>query len=279
MGKTEVRHMVKGDFAFARRLTDTMDWGLMEEDFSLMLELEPDGSFIAQDNGKRIGVVTTVSFGEIGWIGNFIVDQNHRSRGVGVQLITHAMKYLKEKYVTTIGLYAYENLVSFYENLGFRCSSRFVRLKGLGLISEFGETVAKKMKEEDIQKAMELDMSCAGMPRSRLLRRIFAEWSNHCYVAYRNEKLRGFIMARGTEIGPLICQIGFQNEALCLIRAVLNDFVGQLVYLGIPEEKKDIFDFLRKMGFTADFSVVRMYHGHNKEKMDGVLAMESLERG
>src|SRR3989337_836308 len=129
MGKIEVKRIVTGDFAFAIKLTDTMDWGLTEEDFGLMMDLEPEGSFVAQDDGERVGIVTTIRFGHTGWIGNLILDQNHRSKGTGSQLLKHAMKYLKEKSVTTIGLYAYENLVSFYEKLGFKASSRFIRLE------------------------------------------------------------------------------------------------------------------------------------------------------
>ena len=277
MGEINVRSMTVEDFAFAIRLSNTMNWGLREEDFALMMDLEPEGCFVAWNNEERVGIATTIEFGPIGWIGNLIVSHNHRSRGVGSQLGKHAVKYLTGRSVTTIGLFSYEELVPFYEKFGFKCDTQFVRLVGSGAAADLG--TVNRMVEKDLQRVFELDESCTGMLRDKLLRRIFADWKELCYVSYKNTRLVGFIMARETEVGPLICLPDFQEESIILLQAVQNALPGQTVYLGLAKQKKKILSFLRNLNFKDDFSVVKMYRGDPPESKDCVVAMESLERG
>ena len=99
-----VENMTLKDFSFAVRLTDTMDWNQAEEDFEFMLQLEPQGCFVLFDDAKPIGIVTTVSFGKIGWLGNLIVTEAYRGKGAGTLLAQHAIEYLTSKNSLTVGL-------------------------------------------------------------------------------------------------------------------------------------------------------------------------------
>ena len=105
-----VKPMRIEDFQFATDLANTMDWNMATSDFEFMSSLEPEGCFVVFQGSERVGIATSISFGEVGWFGNLIVKQETRSRGVGGLVVKHAVNYLKSKGVKTIGLYAYPQL-------------------------------------------------------------------------------------------------------------------------------------------------------------------------
>lgn len=281
MEKISFRTMRSSDFAFAIRLTDTMQWDLTEKDFRFMMTLEPEGSFVALDGPTRIGVITTVRFGEIGWIGNVMMKPSHRSKGVGAKLVKHAMRYLAEKGVAAIGLYSYENTVQFYEKLGFKPDLSFVRFVGHGSTAHFNARLVEKMTKGDLQAAIDFDNSCMGWNRERLLKRVFRASKDLCYVARESSALVGFVMADWyrQEIGPLVCQPNREEDALNLINAELSKLADTEVRIGVSESKRKIADALRNMDFREEFKVVRMYWGKKLKGLNCLLAMESLERG
>ena len=271
--------MTPNDVAFAIKLTDTMNWNYIKDDFKRMMDLEPEGCFIALDGTQRVGITTTIKFDNLGWIGNVIVDRDHRLRGIGSGLVKHAMEYLRSRSATTMGLYSYLDTIPFYEKLGFKKSAKFIRLVGLGVTGYLGAKAPRRMMEKDLQDVIALDRLCVGVSRERLLRRIFADSGDLCHVVYENTRLVGFIMALGTEIGPLVCRHGFEEEAINLLRAVLNRLVGLEVHIGVPVKRREIIDALRDLNFKDHFQVMRMYYGDHLEDKGCILAMESLERG
>ncbi|MGQ9538467.1 MAG: GNAT family N-acetyltransferase [Candidatus Bathycorpusculaceae bacterium] len=125
-----VRQMREEDIEFAVQITETMNWNLTELDFEFMMNLEPEGCFILFYDSRKIGLATTISFGKVGWVGNVIVDENHRGKGAGTMLVKHATGYLKSRGVETIGLYSYKENVDFYMRLGFKRETKFTVLKG-----------------------------------------------------------------------------------------------------------------------------------------------------
>src|SRR5512137_3000698 len=117
--------MSEADFDFSVNITDTMNWKLVKEDFSFMLKLEPKGCFVLLHDRERIGIVTTINFGKVGWLGNLIVEEKHRKTGAGTLLAKEAIEYLRSRKAETVGLYSYLNAIPFYEKLGFEYDSEF----------------------------------------------------------------------------------------------------------------------------------------------------------
>ncbi|MEM3627074.1 MAG: GNAT family N-acetyltransferase [Candidatus Bathyarchaeia archaeon] len=273
--------MTPKDFAFAVELTDIMNWNFTEEDFHFMMELEPEGCFIALDGVERVGIVTAVCYGKLGWIGNLLVKPENRLRGIGSRLLKHAMDYLGKKGAKTIGLYSYVETVPFYEKFGFKCGSRFIRFAIQSLSKQTGYGAPEGMDEADMPDVIELDSACGYYSREKLLRRILADSSDLCYVARKNGKLVGFIMADWyrREIGPWLCLPGYTKEAINLLRAVLNKLVGIEAHIGVLEKRKEILGALKGVHFKEEFRAVRMFYGECLGDESCLLAMESLERG
>jgi GNAT superfamily N-acetyltransferase len=276
-----VKKMSMVDFEFAVRLTDTRDWNLVEDDFKFMTDLEPEGCFVLFDNSERIGIITSINFGKIGWFGNLIVDENYRKRGAGSLLVSQVVNYFASKNVENVGLYAYMDTIAFYEKLGFKYDSDLIVLEGKASAS-IVDTEIKEAKKEDYQKIIEYDQYSLGLSRKKLLEAILHNSDTLCYFAAENGQIQGYVMAKVydgiAEIGPLVCQPKRSDIAINLVKTILNRLEGFHVSLCVPQKEKAILDFLTKSGINECFHVARMFYKPISLK-ECIYIAESLERG
>jgi ribosomal protein S18 acetylase RimI-like enzyme len=276
-----VERMTPADFGFAVSLTDTMKWDMAEEDFDFNMKLEPRGCFVLFDNSERIGVVTTVSFGGVGWLGNLIVSENHRGKGAGALLAKHAISCLKAEKMDTVGLYSYVNTVPFYRKLGFQQEKAFIVVRGNGHSSRKAAN-ARQAARSEVQKIAEFDFRCMGFSRAKLLKSLLLNSDNFAYVAVEKDELTGYAAAKvygsTAQIGPVVCQKGKIEVAIDLVRAILGRLESFDASMCIPKEQKALSGMLVQQGFCEDFRVVRMFLGEPLGD-NCVFAAESLERG
>ena len=277
----KVRNMSTSDFDFAVQITAEMGWGLGRSDFEFMLELEPDGSFVLNENSTRIGIATTVSFGKIAWFGNLIVKESARGIGGGSMLVRHALEYLKSRKVSTVGLYAYMERIPFYQRLGFKADLDFMVMKGRAFGSP-SQSGVKRAEKEDFHGIIDFDESCFGESRSKMLEPIISDPDDVAYVSVENDRIVGYSVAKVfggmAELGPIVCTKGKIKTALSLISATLNDVRGHEASIFVPENEVEMLSMLGKNGFRQAFRVKRMFNGPPITK-DCFFIAESLERG
>ncbi|MEM2104959.1 MAG: GNAT family N-acetyltransferase [Candidatus Bathyarchaeia archaeon] len=273
--------MTPEDFEFAIRLTDTQGWNFIEEDFKFMTSLEPEGCFVLFDDSKRVGIVTSIGFDKLGWLGNLIVEEKYRRKGAGALLVKSVIEYLSSKNVNNVGLYAYVNTIPFYEKLGFKYDSDFVVLEGKAFTASV-ESSLRVAKEEDFQRIVDYDSYWFGASRKKLLDAILQSASNPCFLSVESERIVGYVMAKVydgiAEIGPLMCLRERETVAIDLLKAILNKLAGSEVSLCLPKKESAIISFLMRSGFTERFSVARMFLKPFNAK-DCFYLAESLERG
>jgi GNAT superfamily N-acetyltransferase len=276
-----VKPMSVEDLEFAVQITDTMDWGMIREDFEFMMQLEPEGCFTLFSNSEKIGIATTISFGEVGWFGNLIVNKTYRGKGAGSTLVNHSIKYLTSRNVKTVGLYAYMDKIPFYQKLGFKYDSDFAVLRG----KSFSSPIIADMREakgNEIEAIIEFDQSCFGASRKKILEPILHDSNNPCYPFFEDGQLAGYVAAKVydgiADLGPLVCKYGRSDLALTLLKTVLSRLEGFEVSLCIPEKEQEILNFLIESGFKESFRVARMFYGPRIIK-ECIYIVESLERG
>jgi GNAT superfamily N-acetyltransferase len=276
-----VKTMSEQDFPFAVQITDQMDWGMVEEDFRFMTELEPEGCFVLSVDQERAGIATTVSFGKKGWFGNLIVKQRHRNKGAGSLLVNHSVEYLKSKGVKTVGLYAYADKVNFYRRLGFEYDSEFIVLRGKGFSSPTSASVLKAEKENMMQ-IIERDTLCFGASREKILEPIMTNPNNVGYTCMNKDRMLGYAVAKAydsvADLGPLVCPRGRNDRAIDLLEAVLSRLKDTEVSLCLPGKEEPIIGMLLKHNFVQRFSVIRMFLNADIVN-DCIYVAESLERG
>jgi predicted GNAT family acetyltransferase len=276
-----VAKMKTSDFLFAVQLANTMDWNMTVKDFEFNVKLEPQGCFIQFQHDERVGIATTISFGKVGWFGNFIVKKTIRGEGAGSFLMQKAIAYLKSNDVETIGLYAYPHLVKFYEHFGFKSDINFSVLKGKPTFP-IAQNSVKAATKLNIPELVELDRRCFGASRKKLLEPLFFNKNNLCYISTENHEITGYVVAKVyskmAEVGPLISPAKRVEGALMLLKAILNRLSGFEVFMYIPQKEIELLNLLRTVGFKEEFSLVRMFLGPVIIK-NCIYAAESLERG
>jgi hypothetical protein len=278
-----VEKMVPDDFGFAVGLTDTVNWGFVEEDFGFMQRLEPEGCFILYDDDARIGISTTISYGRIGWFGNLIIAEQCRNKGAGSFLVRHSLEYLSAKETCTVGLYAYVDKIPFYEALSFikGIDYEVMRAKKLFPSELFRNADVQEASKSDLSELVAFDQRYFGGSREKLLKAIMAVPSNICYLSYGKNRLKGYVMAKVyggvAEIGPLVCERTRDNIELCLLQAIFREIEGFDVSL-CALKKGEVLSFIQKCGFVNDFPVVRMFFNPMIGN-DCITLAESLERG
>ena len=256
----QIKLMRPEDFDFAIELANTMDWNMAIEDFQFMTSLEPGGCFVLFDGSKPIGIATSNSYGKVGWFGNLIVKEEYRGKGAGSQLVKHAIDYLHDKGVETIGLYAYPKLVKFYSRLGFRYDEDFSVLHVPALKTISAEALSS-VGTNNIQQIAVFDRRCFGGDRRKLLESIILDEGNLSYYVSKDDETTGYVAATVYEtmawVGPLVCQEGNVNVAVMLLQGVLSKLTGLRVYLALPKKEMSLAAILSAAGFKEDFSVAQ----------------------
>ena len=110
-------------------------------------EKEPEGCFIAEDDGREVGFIFSRTWGGVGWFGTFAVLPEYQGLGFGKRLIAASVEYLRRDSERVIGL---ETIPEIPYNLGLYLKQGF-EPQFLTLI------LCKDLIQEDDNK---LDISC-----------------------------------------------------------------------------------------------------------------------
>jgi ribosomal protein S18 acetylase RimI-like enzyme len=135
MKDLELRPMTEADLAGADDLRRLAGWNQTPEDWRRLLRLEPEGCFVAVQNGAIVGTVTTTTYGQaLAWIGMMLIHPDLRRQGLGTRLMRRSLEYLQSRGVGCIRLDATPAGRPVYEKLGFVAEwtlTRWQRPEGL----------------------------------------------------------------------------------------------------------------------------------------------------
>ena len=105
MSGLSLRLMTEGDLAAVDELRRLAGWNQTPEDWRRLLELEPQGCFLAELDNELAGTVTTTAYGQaVAWIGMMLVHPKHRRQGIATLMMRQAIEYLRRRAVRLIGL-------------------------------------------------------------------------------------------------------------------------------------------------------------------------------
>ncbi len=205
----EIRPMHDADVAFAVKLTNQESWGVTSTDLRRLMRLNPHGCFIACDGIKKLGLTTTTIYGrKLAWIGNVIVDKNHRGRNIGHALVEHAVSYLQKARIRHVALYCYRQHVRFYEDLDFTRDQPFIRMKRSPHKKKQRSIPNESMHPPPLPKIIGADRKAFGADRSRLIRTVLAERVGWILGLAQQNSTGSYLMVKDygnwCEIGPWI---------------------------------------------------------------------------
>ena len=273
--------MRTADYQFAAELANTMGWNMTNEDFAFNCSLEPKGCLVLFLDSNRIGIATCISYGKTGWFGNLVVSPENRRKGAGRFLVRHAVNYLQEKGVETIGLYAYPDLTGFYGEIGFVPGECFSVLHANAVPKIMSEQLME-ISNHHIAAITRFDKEYFGGDRKRVLNSIIKGESNFGFFVAEETDIIGYVLAKVydgiAEVGPLVCGPNRVDVALKLLKSALGKLAGFEVYLCMQQSQTALQEYLHSVGFREEFSLTQMFFSPKLSK-NCIYISESKERG
>ena len=297
MSSLRIRLFQATDIAFADTVRALAGWNQTKDDWLRFINHQPDGCFIAEWDGQPVGTVTTTIYEDkLAWIGMVLVQPDARRRGIGRALLEHCIKFLKPR-VACIKLDATPLGKTLYDTLGFKDEWTLQRWQ-----TERVELPANPMKyrirrwrNEYAATMQVLDVEAFGAIRWRMLQRM--TWIDARALAHLTPKRRvnAFgILRRGAQahyLGPVVAESiaaagplikGFLTELAnqpaywnraddvaalgqseLLTRSILNDLPNQPIFWDIPDANTGAVELARRLGFTPQRPLIRMFLGEN----------------
>jgi GNAT superfamily N-acetyltransferase len=106
------------DVPQAFRLSQAASWNQTPEDWTLVIEMSPDGCFAMELDGSVVATTTTIRYGtSLAWIGMVLTHPEFRGRGFARALMLRALDHLDG--VETVKLDATPMGEPLYRQLGF----------------------------------------------------------------------------------------------------------------------------------------------------------------
>ena len=254
--------MRRTDISFAIRLTNLEGWGITRNDFERIIRLDPKGSFIVCLGRKRVGMVTTTSYGkEIAWIGNVVVNEAARGRHIGQKLIEHAVAYLRGSGIRKIALYCMLKNVRFYQKLGFVRDVRFVRLHRKPQFDRYQSEHDRNFAENLLPRMLMVDKKAFGADRSKLLRLLLTE--NRHGVIFDSDN-KSFLVVKTykemSEFGPWVGTASYDENDVKLIKRITSQYRGKPIEASCLVSNRRVLNGLKRDAFRVTNVGYRMWY-------------------
>jgi GNAT superfamily N-acetyltransferase len=157
------------DVAAFLKMAAAEGWVAEPWEFAFLLTVFPEGCLCVRNSeGKGIAFVTSLRHEKSGWIGNLIVSEEFRGKGIGEALFMKAVKALQAAGVGTFWLTASSSGKSLYEKYGFNSLDAVVRWNGTGRRRHAGHTRSTYLDESSTSVSC-IDRQAWGDRRDALL--------------------------------------------------------------------------------------------------------------
>jgi len=277
-----IRGMAIADIPAGMHLKEQAGWNQREADWRRLLDLQPDGCFLAESGGVPVGTVATCRFGAVAWVAMMLVDEASRRRGIGRALMARALEELDSRGVRSVRLDATPRGRPMYESFGFVAEADFRRFRGV-LPPDDGmpDDLREVRSAEVLDGVIALDRDVTGTDRGRLLGRLADEHRGSLRVVERGDGVEGFVMSRpgstARQIGPCIAS---ERAGPLLMADARSRYAGQAVLLDIPAANAPAAAMVGSWGLRAERRMVRMGRGPRvAEDLGRIWAGSGPEKG
>ncbi len=276
----EVRRFTLDDIPFGKMLTDGEEWHRATSDWVRLVRLEPEGAFLAVDDGIPAGTAAAVIFGELAWIHSVIVLKELRHRGIGEGLMRACVDFLDRRGVRTIKLDSVPGTETFYAGCGFREEYPSWRMLGDG---RPGKAKAARLRPKDYPAVFAFDREQTGLDRSAALTALLKDHPDRAFVLQGKGKVRGYVIARHGDyrdpLGPWVAEPGDPGVAEALLRSVLTTSSGQRFRMCIGGYHEEAVRIAESLGFEKASHSTRMFRGDPFTESRACYGMISAEKG
>lgn len=260
----EVRNFTREHIPHTLRLCAQVGWNHIAADWQRCLDLNPAGCLGGFTGGKLVATATINRFGDLGWVGTFLVDETLRGQGCGKQMFEAVLAYTRYHNLAWLGLDSSEAGRPIYLKNGFTLSNEGNEMWS-GPNGGPGDPDARPLADSHWASLLAFDRNQAGVDRSAQLRHLASEQGAAARVVEREGRLVAFGFSRPGKlagaIGPVVAESG--TDALKIITALRADrrvADGERGVALALLDRHDLKQVLEKEGFQMRRRLLRMFH-------------------
>jgi predicted N-acetyltransferase YhbS len=245
---SDVRLLRSSDIPQAMLLKRAVGWNQTEQDWERLLELEPEGCFGIEREGKLVATTTTTCYGrELAWIGMVITASEFRGQGLAGTLMRRALDFLDGRQVQCVKLDATSMGSGLYRKFGFEDECAVERWLRAPAPASAAPAVAAYETDG------ELDRRAFGADRSKLLS-ILA--SGECASIPGSGYAMGRPGTNAAYFGP--CIAATPETAQSLLEWFLSRHSSEPIYWDLLLDNLEAARLARKFRFERSRELVRM---------------------
>ena len=267
----DIRLLTGGDVDAALALSASCGWNQRAEEWHMMLQIAPSGTFTASTPDGIVGTAIGIDYGNFGWIAMMLVNPAWRGRGLGARLLEAAMGAVPPE--LPIRLDATPLGRPLYERYGFVLESsltRHVRPADAGPAPAHDGDV-RPLIEADLATVMRLDDRISGAHRHDPLRWAFGDAPRYAWIGTNagaglpteggsHAGTPGYCLGRGgrlfDHIGPIVADA--TESATALAGAAIAGNGGRALVIAAHDGQAAFTAWLRNAQFEPQRPLYRM---------------------
>lgn len=274
-----IRQMERDDVELAVDWAAGEGWNPGLNDASCFYITDPQGFFIGEIDGRPIGCISAVSYGEhYGFIGFYIIRKELRGRWFGVELGRRAMKYLGNR---NIGIDGVVEKIKNYEKFGFTLAHRNIRYEGKGGGSGHDKAGIVDLSTVSFEMVNSYDAAIFPARRDTFLKNWIVQAGSISLGFLKGGVVKGYGVMRpcriGFKIGPLFA------DSADIARRLFSAMRGKVsmqtsIFFDIPDISPAARALAEDHAMKPVFETGRMYTGKMPavpwEKIFGITSFE-----
>jgi predicted N-acetyltransferase YhbS len=257
-----IRTMSALDVPLGMALKSQAGWNQTEADWQRFLELEPEGCFVAEFDGRPVGTTVTSVFDCVAWVAMVLVEAGMRGQGIGKELMVHAIRHLDQRGIPTIRLDATPLGKPLYERLGFVAEYELARWERAAGGGESHPAI-RPATPDLLDAVLDLDRRATGTQRERLIHLLYRQRPDAMDVWMDGRELAGYVAfrdgSRAAQIGPAIALNEEAGRALC--DQAIARCGERPVFMDIPLLNAPAMQWAEARGFAVQRRLTRMVRG------------------
>ena len=254
----------------------------------MYLTANPEGCFVAEEDGKIVAFCFSRRWGKMGWLGPLSVLPSHQNRGIGKTIVKAGIEALKREGVRTLGLEMVASSarnLAFYSRLGFKVVTPTVDLfASIEIIDDteissqytlnYYHSLEKKERLSFIRSCNKLSNSLqAGLDYSKEIELVDQfKFGDACLIK-KNDEATAFILAHAEpysleerrqflKVNILQLAANLPVTELFTVLVVLKHWATQEnlsgIYLRVPLSYLPAFEYLLTRGFKLLHTDLRL---------------------
>lgn len=249
----EIGRLAAADVDAALALSEQAGWGTRRADWKRLVEADAALAVGGYRGDELVATATVAEYGDLGWVGCVLVDEDHRRRGLGTEIFEAAVDAAG---VPVLGLDANPAGKPIYEASGFEAVAKVRQYTGTPDPARPPSVEAVDPSELDALVAF--DRAHAGVDREWLLRSFAADPDAHLFVR-RDGEVEGYALAHpdreGWNLGPVVAET--PAAARALVRRAAAGIDGALT-VRVPAAPTNGTVDWEALGFARERALDRM---------------------